>query len=176
MNPQEEHTMKIINIEKKKMVSLTNEREEYHEKTKIYNICKKQFELKCTNHKNYRKVKDHCSYRGKYRGAAARSVYNLKYSVPEEINAVLQNGSSYAYHFIIKELTKEFRGEFICVGENSGKNKIFSGPITKEVKRMDKNEEEITKIISSKLQFDDSARFMTSSLSNLLGNLVESNS
>ena len=41
---------------------------------------------------------------------------------------------------------------------------------------MDKNEEEITKIISSKLQFDDSARFMTSSLSNLLGNLVESNS
>ena len=176
MNPQEEHTMKIINIEKKKMVSLTNEPEESYEKTKIYNICKKQFELKYTNHKSYRKVKDHCSYGGKYRGAAPRSVYNLKYSVPEEINAVLQNVSNYGYHFIIKELAKEFRGEFICVVENSGKHKTFSGPITKELKRIDKNEEEITKIISSKLQFNDSARFMTSSLSNLLGNLVESNS
>ena len=38
---------------------------------------------------------------------------------------------------------------------------------------MDKNREEITKHISYKLQFIDSARFMASSLSNLVNNLFE---
>ena len=31
--------------------------------------------------KRYRKVRDHCHYSGKYRGAA-HSIRNLKYSVP----------------------------------------------------------------------------------------------
>ena len=43
----------------------------------------------------------------------------------------------------------------------------------KEVRRTDKNGEEITKNISYILQFIDSAKFMTSSLSNLVNNLFE---
>ena len=43
--------------------------------------------------------------------------------------------------------------------------------IEKEVTRIDKNGEEITKNISYILQFIDSARFMASSLSNLVNNL-----
>ena len=43
----------------------------------------------------------------------------------------------------------------------------------KEVKRIDKNAEEITKYISYILQFIDSTRFMTSLLSNLVNNLSE---
>ena len=43
----------------------------------------------------------------------------------------------------------------------------FAIPIEKEVTRIDKNGEEITKNISCILQFIDSARFMAGSLSNL---------
>ena len=43
----------------------------------------------------------------------------------------------------------------------------------KELPRIDKNEEEIIKEIAYILQFIDSARFMVSSLSNLVNNLSE---
>ena len=45
----------------------------------------------------------------------------------------------------------------------------MSVTITKEVKRIDKNEKEITK----SLQFIDNAKFMASSWSNLVDNLLE---
>ena len=57
-------------------------------------FAKKNFERKCTTDKNYRKVKDHCYYTGKYRGAA-HSTGNLKYSIPNEIHVVFHNGSNY---------------------------------------------------------------------------------
>ena len=86
---------------------------------------------------------------------------------------VFNNGSNDNHHFIAKELAKAFEGELNCLGENTEKYKIFSVPITKEVKRIDKNGKEITKTISYKLQFIDSTRFMTSALSNLVDNLAE---
>ena len=43
----------------------------------------------------------------------------------------------------------------------------------KKVTRIDKNGEEITKNISNTLQFIDSARFLASSISNLVNNLFE---
>ena len=49
----------------------------------------------------------------------------------------------------------------------------FSVPIEKEVAKIDKNGNEITKTISYRLQFTDSARFIASSLSNLAKNVVE---
>ena len=45
--------------------------------------------------------------------------------------------------------------------------------IEKKVTKIDKNEEKITKTISCRLQFTDSERFMASSLSNSVDNLVE---
>ena len=50
---------------------------------------------------------------------------------------------------------------------------IFSVPIEKEVTRVYKNGEEVTKNISYILQFIDSASFMASSLSNRVNNLFE---
>ena len=78
----------------------------------------KKFEHKYTSDKNYRKVKDHCHYTCKYRGAA-HSICNLKYNIPKEIPMVFHNRSNYDYHFIIKELAREFEGEFNCLGENT---------------------------------------------------------
>ena len=86
---------------------------------------------------------------------------------------VFHNKLNYDYHFIIKQLAKEFQIEIYCLGENTEKYKTFSAPLTKEVKRIDKNGEKNTKTISYKLQLIDSARFMASSLSNLVDNLAE---
>ena len=38
--------------------------------------------------------------------------FNLRYKIPKEIPVVFHNGSTYDYHFIIKELVKEFEGNF----------------------------------------------------------------
>ena len=53
------------------------------------------------------KVIDHCHYKGKYRGAA-HSDCNLKYRTIKKIPVVFHSESTYDYHFIIKQLTREF--------------------------------------------------------------------
>ena len=102
------HATKIINCEKKKMISLTTKEEIDHSKQRICYICKKEFD---NNDKKHYKVRDHCHYTGKYRGAA-HNICNLRYEVPREVPVVFHNGSTYDYHFIIKELVKEFDGNF----------------------------------------------------------------
>ena len=90
--------MEIINYEKKKIIPLTNEEKEFHEKQKICYICKKEF---CTDEKEFKqkKFKDHCHYTGQYRGAA-HSICNLRYKISKNIPVVFHNGSSYDYHLI----------------------------------------------------------------------------
>ena len=62
------HATKIINYEKK-MIPLTKKEEKMHNKQKVCYTCKKRFSVDDKN-KKYHKVKDHCHYTGKYRGAA----------------------------------------------------------------------------------------------------------
>ena len=47
-------------------------------------MCQKNFDGKHDKDKNYCKIRDHCHYIGKYRGAAD-SICNLNYSIPKEI-------------------------------------------------------------------------------------------
>ena len=77
---------------------------------------------------NYIKVRDHCHYTGKYRGAAHK-ICNLMYNTPREIPVIFHNGSSCDHHFIIKGLAEEFEGDFECLGENKEKYISFSVPI-----------------------------------------------
>ena len=72
---------------------------------------------------------------------------------------VFHNGSNYDYHFIIKE-QKNLKKHFICLGENIEKYITFTVPIEKELTRIDKNAEEITRNICYILQVIDSAKFM----------------
>ena len=53
---------------KSKTKLLTSEQQESSENAKICYICKEKFEVKCSKHKKYSKVKDHCHYTGEYRG------------------------------------------------------------------------------------------------------------
>ena len=59
------------------------------------------------------------------------------------------------------------------LAENTEKYKTFSVPIVKEVKNIDKNGNQSVVMISYKIKFIDSARFLASSLLNLLENLIE---
>ena len=102
-----EHAMKIINFKKEKMKLLTKEQQKSYKNAKICYICKEKFESKLLKDKKYCKVRDHCHYTGKYRGAA-HSICNLKCSVPKKILIVFDNGSNHYYHLIIKELSEEF--------------------------------------------------------------------
>ena len=79
---------------------------------------------------------------------------------------VFHNGSTYDYYFIIKELVKEFDGNFECLGENTEKYITFSAPIKKKMENKDIE-------ITYKVKFIDSYRFMSSSLSKLVDNLSE---
>ena len=76
------------------------------------------------------------------------SICNLKYKVPKKTPIVFHNGSNYDYHFIIKELVEGFKKRFTYLGENTEKYITFTISIEKEVTRIDKNGEEITKKIS----------------------------
>ena len=109
---------------------------------------------------------DHCHYTEKFRGAA-HSICNLNYKVPQEIPLKIHNGSKYDYHFIIKELAEEFKGEFESLGENTKKYISFSVQIKKE--------HDNDKTITYKLKFVDTCRFMPSKLSDLVDNLSEIN-
>ena len=59
-----EQAMKIINYEKKKIISLTDKEKETRENKKVCYICEKEF----SKYKNFKKVRDHCHYTGQYRG------------------------------------------------------------------------------------------------------------
>ena len=110
-----------------------------------------------------RKVRDHCHYTGKYRGGA-HSKCNLNYKIVKEIPVLFYNGSAYDYHFIIKYLAIEFKGNFECLGETTKKYFSFSVPFKKVI-----NDKET----KCRIRISDSCRFMQDSLPNLVDNLSE---
>ena len=153
------------------MIPLTKEEKNMHNQQKVCYICEKIFSTDDSN-KKYHKVKDHCHYNGKYRGST-HDICNLRYKIAKKISVVFRNGSTYDYHFIIKELVEEFEGKFECLGEITEKYITFSVPIKKEITKKGKDgNDKITKI-SYKIKLIDSFRFMSSSLSSLVDNLSE---
>ena len=110
-----EHAMKIMNY-KKKMIPLTYEKNELCEMQKVCYIAKKYLVLIKTIKnvfKLYHKVRDHCHYIRKFRGAA-HSICNSRYKTPKEILVVFHNSSIYDYYFIINKLAKECDGQLEC--------------------------------------------------------------
>ena len=152
-----DHATKTIDFKKKIMIPFTKEEEDNYIKENICYICKKEF--------NNDKVRDHCRFTGKYRGAA-HNTCNLRYKIPKNIPVIFHNGSTYDYHFIIKELACEFDGNFECLGENTEKYITFSVPIKKRIENKNLD-------ITYKIKFIDSFRFIATSLSKLVDNLTE---
>ena len=87
----------IINFGEKEMIPLTNKEIKSYENQKVWHIGKEKF----CNDKSKKKVRNHCHFTGKFRGAA-HSKCNLRYKISKKIPVVFHNGSTYDYHFIIK--------------------------------------------------------------------------
>ena len=120
------------------MLMLTDEGNKFYEEQNVCYICKKEFsddddhDDDDDDNKKYKKVRNHCHYTGKYRGAA-QNICNLRYKTPKKIPIVFHNGSTYDYHFIVKQLAREFDGQFKCLGENTQKYITFPVPIKKRL-------------------------------------------
>ena len=106
-NYLKELATKIVNYREEEMTQLKDKEVTLYESQNVCHICKEKF---CYDRNNkseyalYHKVRDHCPYTGKFRGAAA-NIYSLRYKVAKKIPIVFHNGSTYDYHFIIKQLS-----------------------------------------------------------------------
>ena len=99
----------IMNIKQIPMDPLTEPEIIVHNNEKTCFICKKSFD----DHGKNIKVRDHCHFHGKYRGAA-HNACNLQWKVPKNIAVVFHNGPYYDFHLVINQLAQDFDGPFNC--------------------------------------------------------------
>ena len=121
------------------MIPLTKKKKRSYKKQEKCHICEEKFfmDKDDENYKNKRKVKGHCHYTGKFRGAA-NSKCNSNYKVPKDIPIIIHN-ANYDTHFIINQLAEESKGERNGIRENMEKYTTFSVPIKKECDNGKKN-------------------------------------
>ena len=160
----------IANIPRKNIIFGENEKERYNEETRCW-ICKGEFDDK---DKNKEKVKDHCHYTGRYRGAAHNEC-NLNYRKPNFTPVVFHNLSGYDSHLFIKNLGFS-EGNIDCIPNNEEKYISFSKKIqvgTYPKKALDVDEDIFyeQKPIYHTIRFIDSFKFMATSLEKLVNNL-----
>ena len=114
------------------------------------------------------RVRDHCHFTGKYRGAAHNRC-NLKYRKPNNISVFFHNLAGYDSHLFIKKLNNTM-GPIDCIPNNEENYISFS----KSIKTGEyKNKKGETKDKYFKIIFKDSFKFMASSLDALVNNLSE---
>ena len=144
------------------MNKLTKEQNIEFITAKECHICFKKFLAKD------RKVRDHCHYTGKYRGAAHSSC-NLRYRIPDYIPVVFHNLAGYDAHLFIKELAKHTT-KIRVIAKNTENYISFSVKVEVD-KFIDKAGNEKSK--EKELRFIDSFKFMSSSLDSLVNNLAK---
>ena len=128
-------------------------------------ICGNGFEEGEKADKRFVKVRDHCHFIGKYRGAA-HNICNKKYKRPNFTPVFFHNLKGYDSHLFVKNLGKN-KGEIKCIANNEEKYISFS----KYIKVGDYEIKGKEKPIMNELRFLDSAGFMQSSLASLVKNL-----
>jgi len=105
-----------------------------------------------------KKVRDHCHYSGKFRGAAHNQC-NLLFRKPKHIPVIFHNLAGYDSHLFIKSLGKT-QGNIDCIPNNEEKYISFSKSVNDENKNL-----------KYKIRFIDSLKFMSSGLDKLTNNL-----
>ena len=165
----EEDVKEIANIPDVEMIFGPNELDQFNDATKCW-ICNEEFD-DTADEKGYRKnekVKDHCHYTGRFRGAAHNSC-NLKYKKPNFIPVIFHNLSGYDSHLFIKNLGYT-DGNIDCIPNNEEKYISFT---KNTVTGSYTNKEGKTKPIKHKIRFIDSFKFMSTSLDSLVNNLPD---
>ena len=169
---------RAIRYKKKGMYPLTDDEKRDHRKAKECHLCSGAFVK--SELVGDQKVRDHCHYTGKYRGAA-HSKSNFAHRIPKHIPVVFHNLSGYDAHVIIRELADQYDvDEMEVLAENAERYISFSIPIKvklrdddgKPIVYKDKKGRERKREQVCKLRFIDSNRFMQSSLGSLVDNLA----
>ena len=141
-----------------KPLRLTSEEQKLFEQAKTCHICSCQL-------KND-KVRDHCHFTGKYRGAAHNKC-NLMCKKPRVLPVIFHNLQGYDAHLFIEQLAK-LEGKLDCIPSTEEKYISFSKTIkVGEYKHIS------GKIlpINFEIKFLDSFKFLQTSLANLVSNL-----
>ena len=156
-----EEDVKIISeLGNEKMIITEEEEEQFKQASNCW-ICGNLLNLED-------RVRDHCHYTGRYRGAAHNKC-NLKYSKPNNISVFFHNLTGYDSHLFIKNLGVT-EGNIDCIPNNEEKYISFSKTI-KTGEYINKRGE--IKDKKFKIVFKDSLKFMASSLDALVNNLSE---
>ena len=112
------------------------------------------------------KVRDHCHFTGKYRGAAHNKC-NLNCRKPKVLPVIFHNLQGYDAHLFIKQLAK-LEGKLECIPSTEEKYISFSKHIeVGEFKDIGGNVFPVT----FEIRFIDSFKFLHTSLANLVSNL-----
>ena len=88
-----EHAKNIIDFEKNKMLLLAKEELKPYQDTRVFYVCGKKIFEKLPKSLHYQKVRDHCPYLGKYKGAT-HSICNFKSNVLNETPVFFHNRSN----------------------------------------------------------------------------------
>ena len=142
----------------KKMIFSIKDKDDF-EKARVCWICQKEFGSE-------KKVRDHCHFTGKYRGAAHVKC-NLQFKKPKFTPVIFHNLSGYDAHLFVKNLGKS-EGNIKCIPNNEEKYISFSKDIVVGEYKNKKGEKVEVK---HEIRFLDSFKFMASSLESLVGNL-----
>ena len=115
-----EEDVKIISeLGNEKMIITKEEEEQFKQASNCW-ICHKKLNLED-------RVRDHCHYTGRYRGAA-HNICNLKYSKPNNISVFFHNLTGYDSHLFIKKLNVT-GGNIDCIPNNEENYISFSKTI-----------------------------------------------
>ena len=151
---------------KSKPLKLTPEEEKDFKSAKVCHICDQDL-LVYEKTGEIFKVRDHCHFTGKCRGAAHNECY-LKYRKPLILPVVFHNFQGYDSHLFIKQLAK-VSGDLSFIPSTEEKYISFSKKI--KVDEHFSRKKGTTLPIKFEIRFIDSFKFLQTSLANLVSNL-----
>ena len=159
INWLESDVREIANLENKDMIFTPENEKEFINASNCW---------LCGEYMGNDRVRDHCHFTGKFRGAACNSC-NLKLKRQNNISVFFHNLAGYDSHLFIKKLgTPEEKENIDCIPNNEEKYISFSKTI---ITGQYKNKQGETKDKTFKIIFKDSLKFMSSSLGTLVNNL-----
>ena len=157
-----------LQLQKKEMIPLSKEEWARFHETEVCWLCRKAF----GKGKN-RKVRDHCHYTGKFRGAAHQSC-NLKFQRPKFTPVFFHNLQNYDAHLFVRALgLMDEVLKIKCIPNNGEKYISFS--LKFELKRIPKWDFKTEKwkevVVEHEIRFLDSFKFTLEGLEELVKNL-----
>ena len=155
-----------LSLPKKEMIPLSSEEWKKFNESEVCWLCRGKFGEKP-------KVRDHCHYTGKFRGAAHQSC-NLKFQRPKFTPVFLHNLQNYDAHLFVRALgLMDEVLKIKCIPNNDEKYISFSLEFElKRIKKWDFEKKDCIEIVlKHEIRFLDSFKFTLAGLESLVKNL-----